>query len=146
MSWIYKDQIITSLDQIPENAIGFVYEITQISTGKKYIGKKSLYSYRTLPPLKGQKRKRKVIKESDWNKYYGSQADLKLLVKENKQDFYREILEFAFTRKTLTYLENKYLFSKGVIEPNSNYFNDNIESRYFRKDFYEINKDITGDE
>lgn len=146
MSWIYKDEIITSIEQIPEKAIGFVYEVTQVSTGKKYIGKKSLYSHRTLPPLKGQKRKRKVIKESDWMKYYGSQSDLKALVKENKNDFQREILEFAFTKKTLTYLENKYLFSRGVIEPGSNYFNDNLEGRYFKKDFYEADQDTPGDE
>lgn len=146
MSWIYKDEIITSLQQVPEKAIGFVYEVTQISTGKKYIGKKSLYSYRTLPPLKGQKRKRKVVKESDWLNYFGSQSDLKALVKENKHDFEREILEFAFTKKLLTYLENKYLFSKRVIEPGSIYFNDNIEGRYFKRDFYEADQDTTGDE
>jgi hypothetical protein len=146
MSWIYKDEVINTLEEIPQNAIGFVYEITQLTTGRKYIGKKSLYTHRTLPPLKGEKKKRKIIKESDWQKYYGSQTDLKQLVKANTQDFYREILEFAYTKKTLTYLENKFLFTRGVIEPGSNYFNSNIESRYFRKDFHETDKNITGDE
>lgn len=137
MSWIYGDKVISSLEQIPEGTIGFIYELTQISTGKKYIGKKNLYSYRTLPPLAGQKRKRKVVKESDWKNYYGSQADVKKLVKENKQDFTREILRFVTTKKLLTYWETKYLFLRGVIEPESDYLNDNIEGRYFRRDFYE---------
>ena len=135
MSWIYKDEVITSLDQIPEASIGFIYELTQISTGKKYIGKKNLYSYRTLPPLKGQKRKRKVVKESDWKNYYGSQSDVKNLVKENKKDFSREILMFVKSKKLLTYWETKYLFMRGVIEKDSMYLNDNIEGRYFRRDF-----------
>jgi hypothetical protein len=137
MSWIYKDENITSLEQVPEGSIGFVYELTQISTGKKYIGKKNLYSYRTLPPLKGEKKKRKVVKESDWKTYYGSHSEVKILVKESRQDFTREILQFVNTKKQLTYFENKWLFSKGVIEPESGYFNDNIESRYFKRDFYE---------
>ena len=42
--------------------------ITNKDTNEFYIGKKSLYSHRTLPPLKGYKRKRKVIKESKWEK------------------------------------------------------------------------------
>lgn len=137
MSWIYGDKVISSLEQIPEGTIGFIYELTQVSTGKKYIGKKNLYSYRTLPPLVGQKRRRKVVKESDWKTYYGSQADVKKLVKENKQDFTREILRFVSTKKLLTYWETKYLFLRGVIEPESDYLNDNIEGRYFRRDFYE---------
>jgi hypothetical protein len=136
MSWIYNDRVVNSLDEIPEGSIGFIYELTQISTGKKYIGKKNLYSHRTLPPLAGQKRRRKVVKESDWKNYYGSQADVKKLVKENKQDFTREILKFVQTKKLLTYWETKYLFIKGVIEPESNYLNDNVEGRYFRRDFH----------
>jgi hypothetical protein len=135
MSWIYKEENITSLEQVPEASIGFVYQLTQISTGKKYIGKKNLYSYRTLAPLKGEKKKRKVVKESDWKNYYGSHSEVKALVKEAKEDFSREILQFVTTKKQLTYFENKWLFCKGVIEPDSEYFNDNIESRYFKRDF-----------
>ena len=46
--------------------------ITNKDTNEFYIGKKSLYSHRTLPPLKGYKRKRKVIKESKWRDYSSS--------------------------------------------------------------------------
>ena len=49
-------------------------------------------------------------------------------------DFKREIIQPAFSKKELTYLENKYLFSLEVLESDE-YLNDNIEGRYFKKDF-----------
>ena len=70
--WTYKDKQISSMEDMPEGTYGFVYEVTHNPTGKKYLGKKVLQFNRTLPPLKGQKRKRKVVKESDWKTYTGS--------------------------------------------------------------------------
>lgn len=122
---------------MPENACGFIYQITHTPTGKIYLGKKVLSFHRTLAPLKGQKRKRKVTTESDWMTYYGSHKEIKQLIKEGKQDqFTREILMFVPSKKLLTYYEAKFLFIKEVLEPGNNaYFNDNILSKFFRKDF-----------
>jgi len=132
--WLYKENIISKIDLMPEGAFGFIYEIEHISSGKKYIGKKQLMSHRTLPPLKGQKRKRKVIKESDWKTYYGSQKEIKELVKENKgEGFHREILQFCFTKKQLTYYELKWQFARGVLESDE-YLNDNLLGKFFKKD------------
>lgn len=134
--WKYKNEIISSVNQMPEDSFGFIYEITHNPTGRKYLGKKVLQFNRTLPPLKGQKRKRKVIKESDWMTYYGSHPEFKQLIKEKKvEEFTREILLFVPTKKLLTYFEAKFLFCNEVIEPGSIYINDNIEARYYRKDF-----------
>ena len=78
--WYYKGEEFTSEDI--GDYIGMVYCITDLSNGMKYIGKKGLMSVRRLPPLKGQKRKRKKIVETDWKKYYGSSEQVKLLVEE----------------------------------------------------------------
>ena len=43
-TWIYKGKIITELSDMPENTFGFIYEVTHIPTGKKYLGKKQLMS------------------------------------------------------------------------------------------------------
>ena len=138
-TWLYKGLPVASIEGMPEGTYGFIYEVTHISTGKKYLGKKVLYFNRTLPPLKGMKRKRKVVKESDWQTYYGSHEKIKSLLKENKQDdFQREILEFAFNKKHLTYLETKYLFCNNVLE-NEEYINDNILGKFFRKDLVNPN-------
>lgn len=135
--WFYKDRVIESIEDMPEGTFGFIYEVQHIPTGRRYIGKKVLEFNRTLPPLKGTKRKRKVVKESDWKTYYGSHKEIKDLIKENKQDeFRREILMYVSSKKLLTYYETKFLFIKEVLEPNGNsYINDNILAKFYRKDF-----------
>lgn len=135
--WFYQDKVIESIEDMPKGTFGFIYEVQHIPTGRRYIGKKVLEFNRTLPPLKGTKRKRKVVKESDWKTYYGSHKEIKDLIKENKQDeFRREILMYVPSKKLLTYYETKFLFIKEVLEPNGNsYINDNILAKFYRKDF-----------
>ena len=69
MLWTYQNQIV---EEIPEGYIGFVYLITNLKTGQKYIGKKLAQFKRTKPPLKGKKLKRRSTVESDWREYWGS--------------------------------------------------------------------------
>ena len=137
--------IPNSYEEFPEGTYGYVYQTTHIPTGKKYVGKKSLiYNLKkklgkkelALHEGKGRPPKFKMVqKESDWKTYYGSHQFIKEEIKKgNQADFKREIIQRAFSKKELTYLENKYLFSLGVLESNK-YLNDNIEGRYFKKDF-----------
>jgi hypothetical protein len=143
--WLYKDKEINELTDMPEHSFGFIYEVTHLPTGRKYLGKKQLISVQNKPLGKKElaaltdkraSKKKKVIKESDWKTYYGSNPEIKQLIKEGKQsEFSREILIFVPSKKLLTYYENKFLFINEVIEPHTNYINDNIEGRYFKKDF-----------
>lgn len=135
--WLYQDRKIESIQDFPENTYGFIYEVTHLLTQRKYIGKKVLYFNRTLAPLKGEKKKRKVVKESDWMEYYGSHPEIKKILKEEgKQNFTREILVLVPSKKLLTYYETKILFVKEVLEPkNILYINDNISGKFFKKDF-----------
>ena len=136
--WLYKNKEINSIEDMPADTFGFVYLVTHTPSGKKYLGKKQLISNRTLPPLKGSKRKRKIQKESDWKTYYGSQTEVKQLVKESKDklDFTREIIIFTSTKKQLTYFETKLQFVNEVLE-NDEYLNSNILGKFFRKDLYD---------
>jgi len=137
--WLYKGEVIGSIEEMPKNTFGFIYEATYILTKEKYLGKKVLFFNRTLPPLKGAKRKRKVVKESDWQTYYGSHIKIKQLLLEGKQkDFLREKIEFAFNKKHLTNIETKYQFCNNVLE-NTEYINDNILGKFFRKDLVNPN-------
>ena len=143
--WLYQNREIKELSDMPEDIFGFIYEVTHLPTGRKYLGKKQLISVTkkalgkkelALLTDKRVKTYKIVKKESDWKTYYGSHSEIKGLIKEGKQsEFSREILIFTPNKKLHTYYENKFLFLKGVIEPDSNYINDNIEGRYFRKDF-----------
>ncbi len=135
MSWKFKGNIVTE-ENTPEGAVGFVYKIIHIPTGKFYIGKKSLTSTRRLKPLKGKVRKRVVKKASDWEKYYSSNEWIKSEVKEGRGgDFEREIIQFCFSKKSLTYWEVWWQFKLDVLsDPQS--INENLMGKFFRKDIY----------
>ena len=126
--WTYQNNVFTKEDaelKIAEGCIVFIYEITDVSNGKKYIGKKLLITKRKRPPLKGQKRKRIDIIQSDWAKYYGSSEKVKLLVDERPADFQREILEFCKAKGELSYIEAKWQFTKEVLLTDD-YYNEFI--------------------
>ena len=141
MKWLYKEKEINEISDLPNNAFGFVYQTTHLPTNKKYIGKKSLMY--NLKKKLGKKEKllwegkgrppvyTRVLKESDWKNYYGSHSFIK---EANEKDLKREILEIAYHKKELTYLECKYQFTLGVLESRS-YLNDNILGKFFDKDF-----------
>ena len=114
MTWYYKGKEFTS--EMIEDYVGFVYLITDKSNGKKYVGKKLLTSKRKLPPLKGKTRKRTVVKETDWQQYYGSSDEVKMMVEEKGADnFHREIIHLCKSKGELSYLEAKYQFDHNVL-------------------------------
>lgn len=145
--WLYQNKEIKELEDMPEGSFGFIYEVTHLPTGRKYLGRKQLISVTkkalgkkelALVTDKRASKKKTVTKETDWKTYHGSHPEIKQLIKDKKQsEFTREILIFVSTKKQLTYYEDKYLYMKGVIEPGSIYFNDNISGRFFKKDFYD---------
>ena len=140
--WYFLDKQIDEISDLPEGVFGFIYQTTHIPTGKKYIGKKSLMYNRKKKLTKkelleyaGKKGRTpthiRVQKESDWKTYYGSHSFIK---ESNKEDLERKILQLAFNKKELTYLECKWQFVLEVLETNK-YLNDNILGKFFDKDF-----------
>ena len=134
--WLYQGTAFTS-DDI-DGKFGFVYRITNIQTGKQYIGRK--YFVQKRKPKGG---KRRVTSESDWKKYYGSCPELKEEIQQlGKQNFSRIILSLHNTKGQTNFEETRQLFVNGVLtesldDGTPKYYNSNILSRYFRKDYYE---------
>ena len=126
MIWTYQQQ---PLEEIPEGYIGFVYLITNLTTGQKYIGKKLAQFKKTRPPLKGKRLKRRTTVESDWRDYWGSserlQADVNALGPEN---FTREILYLCKSKAEMSYLEAREQFERRVLETDD-YYNGIINVR-----------------
>jgi hypothetical protein len=101
--WTYNNE---QFDIAPEDYQGFVYKITELDTGKKYIGKKFFWAPKTLPVTKTRKRKVKTRVESDWKTYYGSSKEVQERVKHNGESSYkREILHLCKTKGDCSYWE-----------------------------------------
>ena len=138
--WIYNGKAFESSDI--GDAFGFVYCISCNETQREYIGRKYFWQFRTP---KGKKRK--VKSESDWKKYYGSCPELKEeIIQLGKQNFSRTILSLHNTKGQTNFEETRQLFVKGVLteslsDGTPKYYNSNILSRYFRKDYYEVGQD-----
>lgn len=134
MTWLYNEQIF---DETPEEYQGFVYLITELDTGKKYIGKKFFWKPKTLPITKTRKRRVKTRVESDWRKYYGSSITVKNLIEEKGFDNYkREILKLCETKGECSYYEAKLQFEHDVLLSDE-YYNEfigcKIHSKHIKK-------------
>lgn len=146
MSWIYKGKPITQIDigEDPKTCphYSFVYVITNTITGRKYVGKKFLWSNRTLPPLKGQTKKRKVCKPSDWEKYYGSCKPLIAdIEKYGVDNFTRDIVELYPDKREANYAELRYQIMHNVLDAVDRngdriWYNENLERIYYPSKAY----------
>lgn len=129
--WLYKD---SELQQLPDHCVGFVYLITNLSTGRMYVGKKlatkANTKIRVVTLKSGEKRKRKLKNrvESDWRTYYGSNKILAEEAKIDPTNYRREILHFCASKAECTYLEAKEQFARGVLESDQ-YYNEQIDCR-----------------
>lgn len=147
-NWFYKGNEITDITQFPKGTVSFVYKITHKNSGKYYVGKKILRNvinkklgkkeiaeYKTKG-LKGRPpTKKKVIRESNWKTYYGSNSQLVEDVKKlGFENFDREIIKICFSKKEATYYEVYYQFLYKVLEDPLSY-NTNILGSFYKKDF-----------
>ena len=117
--WTFNDE---EYNITPEEYQGFVYQITELHTNKKYIGKKNFWKPKTLPITKSRKRRVRTRTESDWKEYYGSSDEVRRLVESRGQDkFKREIIRLCKTKGEMSYYEAKMQFDNDVL---------------FREDYY----------
>ena len=138
--WIFDGHPFLSEDI--DDHFGFVYCITNLLTGKRYIGRK--YFYQLRKPRGGGRR---VKSESDWKKYYGSSAEL---TEDRKQlgnlVFKRDILSLHKSKGLTNFEETRQLFLNNVLteamsDGTPAFYNSNILGRYMRKDYFKTGTD-----
>ena len=128
--WIYGQKTV---EELPEDVVGFVYQITNMTNGRMYIGKKLARFKRSRPPLKGRKNKRRYKVDSDWRDYYGSSDELTAdVMRLGKDKFQREILYYCHSKAELSYVEAREQFARKVLESND-YYNGHIRVRVHGK-------------
>jgi len=114
------------MNDVPEGMEGFVYLITNLENGKKYIGKKTFWERR-----KDKKTGRRKKKESSWRDYFGSCDELIEDVKAlGKEKFRREILYLCPHKKSMSFYETMEQFKRDVIL-REDYYNTNVEGKFF---------------
>jgi hypothetical protein len=132
MTWTYLNKPI---DELPDDVIGFVYIITNTTTGRRYIGKKLAKFKRTRTKIHTQKNGKRVKKkivtyvDSDWRTYWGSCEQLtKDIAVLGYRSFSREIIRMCFSKAECSYWEAKEQFYNGVLE-SPNWYNAQISVR-----------------
>jgi hypothetical protein len=146
-NWLYNDDgsKIAIAEDFSTDEYGFIYKITNLETGKYYIGKKAFFhnkkkkltkkeiAEQTGPGRKATTRVDQV--DSGWKSYWGSSKELLADVKKLGEDkFERLILKFAKTKKQLTYYELESQILHNALFDSTSY-NDNILGKFFKKDF-----------
>tara|TARA_B100000886_G_scaffold176080_1_gene120654 strand:+ start:1841 stop:2242 length:402 start_codon:yes stop_codon:yes gene_type:complete len=117
----------------PEEYQGFVYQITELHTNKKYIGKKNFWKPKILPINKTRKRRVRTRVESDWKTYFSSSQQIQKIVEEAGEDkFKREILKLCKTKGEMSYHEAKLQFEHNVLL-RDDYYNEFIGCRVHSK-------------
>ena len=132
--WYYNNE---QFDSTPEDFQGFVYLITELDTGKKYIGKKNFWKPKILPVTKKRKRRVRTRVESDWRTYTGSSEKVNLLIESKGLDvFKKEILHLCKTKGEMSYHEARLQFHYDVLLSDE-YYNEfigcKIHSRHIKK-------------
>jgi hypothetical protein len=128
--WYYNNELF---ELTPEEYQGFVYQITELHTNKKYIGKKNFWKPKILPINKTRKRRVRTRVESDWKTYFSSSSQIqKLVEKSGEEKFKREILKLCKTKGEMSYYEAKLQFENNVLF-RDDYYNEFIGCRVHSK-------------
>jgi len=142
LTWTYNNEPV---DNIPDQYVGFVYLITNLLDGRRYIGKK-LAKFRrtrtvTVTLRNGTKKKKKLreLVDSDWQTYWSSSPELQAdVVRLGEDNFRREILYYCGSRGTLSYVEAREQFRLGVLEQPNAWYNGIIQCRIHRSHVIDV--------
>lgn len=130
MTWFWANVNEEFSEEDIKDHFGFVYLITHIRTGRKYIGKK-FFSKAGYKQVKGKRKK--IRKISDWMDYWGSNKELQEEIKVNgKEEYCREILHLCKTRSECSYWETYEIFVRHALL-NDSYYNAWVSCK-IRKD------------
>jgi hypothetical protein len=121
--WTYNGQPLIE----PGEYYAFVYCITNLLSGRQYIGKKFFYSSKR----KQVNKVRKSYKvESDWKEYWSSSDELKTDIETfGRENFKRTIIHLCVSKGVTNYLEAKEQMLQAVLENSTLWYNSWIQCK-----------------
>lgn len=122
MTWTYEGREFDPAEH--PDAVGFVYLITHLGTGRRYVGKKLLKKKKKLIR---KRRNKNVLVESDWREYTGSSRELNEDIERDPR-VRREVLHLARSKGELSLLETREQIERDVLRDDS-YYNSIINCR-----------------
>lgn len=126
--WVDCNDVL--IETPPDGAVGFIYVITRIDSGRQYIGKK-LLKFAKTKVVKGKKKRLQV--ESDWKEYYGSNSELQEEVKIFGSDkFKRQIIKFCYSKTECNYVETEEIFKRNALK-SDNFYNSWVTCKITKK-------------
>jgi hypothetical protein len=129
VNWTYLKKDVENLQDMPPDTLGFIYRIDNLTTGKYYIGRKTVASKKKkkltakeklLPENKRKTFKYEVSESSGWKTYVGSNTILKEEIKEGHK-YKKTILHYCFSKAEITFLETKEIICGGALEDPKSY-------------------------
>ena len=137
--WLYHDSPFAPVELDPKKIYGFVYLIENLANGRKYVGKK-LFFFKGFKTV--QKKKKRILVESDWKTYYGSSNALQKDLDElGKGNFRRVILHLCTSKSECSYLEMYEQITRKAILLDE-YYNDQIRVRVTRNQLTKYRKTL----
>ncbi len=116
--WLYNN--IEFTEDMVGDWFGYVYEIVNLTNGRRYVGKK-FFTRAGTKQIKGKKKK--VRLSSGWSNYWSSSKELQEDVKKlGGENFTRRILYLCKSRSECSYRETKEIFTRDALL-SENYYN-----------------------
>jgi hypothetical protein len=115
MTWLYKTEPFSN--ELIDKYVGFVYIIRNKDNGKYYIGKKS---FTKVKRYQKNKKKKRMLIESEWESYTGSNLDLNEDI-ANGARIEKEILHLCKSKAEMSYYEAKLQFEYDVLRDEKAY-------------------------
>lgn len=141
INWTHNGEEVKTVEDLPEECIGFIYKITNETKNKVYFGRKTIKRKGAKKKLTKKEKllpenKRKTYKYVDveykgWQEYTGSSSELNNDIKNNDK-YRKEIIQLCYSKTELTYYEAKHIICSGCME-DADCYNDWVSARVYKK-------------
>lgn len=140
-NWFFEGKEVKTLSDMPTGTLGFIYRIDNLTTGKYYIGRKTVagnkkkkltLKEKLLPENSRKTFKYEYCESSGWKTYCGSNTTLKEEINSKGHIYKKEILYYCFSKAEITYLESREILCSGcLLDPLA--YNDWIKCLIYKK-------------